>query len=115
MREDFVYLTVLSKSFAEKKKLMLTEHNRIVMRIWTLEKLHFHLPLEKMFLHIDGLLPNVQAVYCNILSNEIDLKVICDDKVRTKIDNEIKKLGVKAKVSFIKESGLRPISRRLRP
>jgi len=106
VREDFVYFTVLSKNFADKKKLILTEHNKIVMRIWMLENHVFHLPLERFFLHIDGLLPNVSAVYCNILSNEIDLKIICDEKVRSKIEAETKKLDAKARVFFLTKDGL---------
>ena len=102
VREDFVHFTVLAQGYAEKKKLLLSDHHKTVLRIWMLSDDSLPVPLEKICLQLDSVLTDTVSVFLDVSKKGRHLVFVSDDtSLKTKILSEIKKTGVKADTSFV--------------
>ncbi|MFC1648278.1 winged helix-turn-helix domain-containing protein [Nanoarchaeota archaeon] len=72
------YLIATAKEFVDKKFHLLTERNKVVLRIWFLDQPSIHYFLEKAFWSIDDHFANISAVFFDQNQKDLSLVVVTD-------------------------------------
>jgi predicted transcriptional regulator len=91
------FLIASTTDFVEKKFLNLTEYNKIILKIWFLDRPELHYFLEKMFWHIE---PKVNLISAILLDKELSqsediyVTLLSDD---SELKKELKKISIKNK------------------
>jgi hypothetical protein len=89
------FLIASSKDFVEKKFLNLTEYNKIILKIWFLDKPQLHYFLEKTFWSIEPFMHNIDALGLDIDALKTDeLQVVVFSK-DSDLKKELKRLQIK--------------------
>jgi predicted transcriptional regulator len=62
LANDFSHLVLVSKNYADKRLLPLTDHHRMLMRIWFIEDISLHYIIEKFCWKLEHLMPQLKAI-----------------------------------------------------
>ena len=60
--EDSVYFVAIAEKFAEKKKIRMTAHKKMVLKIWSIEKEDWQIALEKFCLKANPILTKAKKI-----------------------------------------------------
>jgi predicted transcriptional regulator len=90
--EEITYLISLTKDFAKKKLIYLTDYHKIILRIWLLENTSLHYHIEKFFWLIEKYLNDIKGIFIDTKGISPKIIIISDKKIKQKIDSAIKKL-----------------------
>mgnify|MGYP001608494314 CR=1 FL=1 len=71
LTEECAYIIPTMHDFAEKKLLKVTDHHKLILKIWFLENQEHHRSIEKLYWKIEPYLSSVQALAFKKSSNEI--------------------------------------------
>lgn len=77
---EFAHVSLLTHGFSDKKKILLDDHKKILLKIWLLENSLFHFPLEKFFVLIDDVLDLIGAIDCKQTKLNVQLTFYVTDK-----------------------------------
>jgi predicted transcriptional regulator len=80
LANDFGYLVLLMKDCADKRLLALTEHHKIIMRIWLIEDVSKHYVLEKLYWKIEPVIEQAKCIVVDTKSPEPTVYVVTDSK-----------------------------------
>ncbi len=76
------FLIATSNDFVEKKLFRLSNYNKVILRIWFLDKPELHYYLEKAFWHIEEHLPKISAIALDkSTENPLNLIVFTQEKL----------------------------------
>ena len=70
------YIITMANQFTEKKFFKLSRYNKIVLKIWFLERPEMQYFLEKLFWSIEKHLDDVSAIYLDLENQDILLHVV---------------------------------------
>jgi predicted transcriptional regulator len=89
------FLITSSKDFVEKKFLNLTDYNKIILKIWFLDKPKLHYFLEKTFWSIEPLMSKIDVLALDvsaIMNDDIHVIVLSKD---SDLKKDLKKIQIK--------------------
>ena len=94
LTKDYAYLISTMDNFTDKKLIRVTDHQKIILRIWFSENQELQQHLEKIYWKIKPFLGNVHSISLNKLSKEL---VIVSDKPQEldKISDKNQPISVK--------------------
>jgi predicted transcriptional regulator len=75
------FLITSASDFVEKKLLQLSEYNKVILKIWFLDKPKLHYFLEKAFWSLDEHMPKIDSIFLNLNqldSDEVPLFVVSE-------------------------------------
>lgn len=110
LREDCAYLIPTMQKFANKRLLKVSDHHKIILKIWFLENAELHYALERMYWNIEPYISQIDVIAVNTSSNEI---ILVSDKTK-EIEKLIKTKPVNLKL-FSKEDGAKLIKQHKEP
>jgi predicted transcriptional regulator len=99
--KEITYLITLTKDFALKKLIYLTDYHKIILRIWSLENNSLHYIVEKFFWLIEKYLEDIQGIFINTKTISPKIIIVSDKKIKQKIDSKIKQLDEKINYDLI--------------
>ncbi len=108
--KEITYLISLTKDFAKKKLIYLTEYHKIILRIWFLENPSLHYHIEKFFWLIERYLDDIQGIFIDTKGISPKIIIVSDKKIKQKIDSAIKKLEEKITYEIISSSDISKIN-----
>ena len=76
LAEECSYLIAASKDFTEKKLVPLSTFNKIILRIWFLDKPEYHYFLEKAFWSLEPYWKDIQGLFLDQYLTEDDLHLV---------------------------------------
>ena len=95
LSNNYAYLVTASKNIQERKLLKLSDYHDTILRMWFLEDINLHYPLEKFFWKLEDHIDNIEAIAVKIVNpNRIEVLVVTNKKEL--LDKKIKqKIGIK--------------------
>ena len=94
LNNDCAYIIPTMHNFADKKLLKVTDHHRLILKIWFLDNLELHPYLEKICWKIEPYLSHIRAVAVNQSSKL--LVIISDNPAEIeRIADKIKSISIK--------------------
>ncbi|MBD3203544.1 ArsR family transcriptional regulator [Candidatus Woesearchaeota archaeon] len=113
LADDFSYLILTAKDFADKKLLNLGVYHEFVIKSWFLKKEEYHEFLGKFFWEIEPLLDDLSFIAVDTSKRSLDIIMITEDKKkfsRVSADQKKVRLSIVSKKEFeemtIKKSDL---------
>ena len=73
LKEDYAYLIPTMHNFSGKKLLRVSDHHKIILKIWFLENPELHFHIEQLYWKIEQHLSQIQAIAVNQSSKEVIL------------------------------------------
>ncbi|MFH0978187.1 MAG: helix-turn-helix domain-containing protein [Candidatus Woesearchaeota archaeon] len=101
LADDFCDLVLLSKNFARKRLLRLTEYHKIVLKIWMIEDVSSHYFLEKFFWKIEHLVEQTKAIAVETKGSDITVYLVTDSKDLEKKVQDIQLKNVQGQTKSI--------------
>jgi hypothetical protein len=106
VKNELVYLTLLTKNNSGKKLIYLTPHHQGILNIWLLDDITLHYPIEKLFWKLENLLGEIEGVFIEQGFVPKVLFISGSKEVKTKVDSIIKTLDKKISCSFVTKGSL---------
>ena len=110
IKNELVYLTLLTKNNSGKKLVYLTPRHQGILNIWLLDDITLHYPIEKLFWKLEDLLGEIDGVFIERGFVPKVLFIAGSKEVKTKIDSIAKEFGKKIGYSYVTKSSLSTIS-----
>jgi predicted transcriptional regulator len=111
LSDELVYITVLTKSFSEKKLLYLSDYHKTILRIWFSLDSSNHYYAEKLFWKLEEDINEIDALFIETSSAIPKILIISDSKkLKIKIESFIKNLDNKIEPIFIIKNQLKKFS-----
>ena len=73
-----------AKEFVDKKLIKLSDRNQVTIKIWFLENPELHYFLEKAFWRFDEHLKEMDGLFLDLGSNDIDFTIIAEKEIKIK-------------------------------
>ena len=104
-------MTVLTENFAEKKLVYITDHHKMILKMWLVDDPGLHYYLEKLFWKIEEDLSEVKGFFVDPSGR---VYIVSDSKkLKSKIESFVKKFDRKIDWEFISESQLKKLDKNL--
>ena len=71
LTDDYAYLVSTMKKFANKRLLKVTDHHKIILKIWFLKNPELHYTLERIYWKVEPHIKHIDIMAVNESSNEI--------------------------------------------
>jgi predicted transcriptional regulator len=111
LSNELFYLTLLGKEVSIKKLVRLTEYHKSILKIWLLNDVSYHYPIEKIYWRLEESLEELEGIYIDNSNSIPKLIVISESKkLKQKIDDFTKTLKIKIDCNFLQRSGLKKFS-----
>jgi predicted transcriptional regulator len=105
---EMVYFVALINGSPFRKLLHLTEHHKIIMKIWLLENKEIHKIIEKIYLEIEEDIHEIKNISFNTKTSKL-LIVSDSKKVKSKIESLSKHVNEKIECRILTENELKKI------
>ncbi|MFH1290666.1 MAG: winged helix-turn-helix domain-containing protein [Nanoarchaeota archaeon] len=107
---EVVNFTVLANKFPVKGRVFPSEHQKTVLRIWSLENSELHYLLEKMYWKLEPHLSKIDGLFVDVKSKKPGVVVFSKDKkLKQKIDLLIKETSLELEFLQDFEEGKRDL------
>jgi len=104
---EILHITALMNKSPFKNIVNLTEHHKLIMKIWLLKDSHSHYYIEKLYWKIEENLKEIKGVFVDISSNKLKILIISDlKKIKTKIESFLKESKENIDCEIISENML---------
>lgn len=119
--QDFLYLTILTNGFSEKKKVDLDYYKKALLQSWVIENKNMQDFLQEFLYKIKDSLPKIQAILLDTSKLSPQIIIFSEDKKsKQDIENFFKKSDEKVSYKFyslsdVQDSGLDLSSGHLSP
>lgn len=111
LSNELVHFTALLKDHPTRKSLILSEHQKIVIKIWLLVDAKFSYFVEKLFWNIEEDLEEVSAILLENSFSKVNVIIISDSKkLKQKIESFSKKYAHIINLDIFSSSSLNKIS-----
>lgn len=87
LSNELFYITALTKKFSEKKLLYISEHHKLILKIWLSIDSSLHYYAEKLFWKLEENLSEIDALFIEA-TNSIPKMLIVSDSKKLKSDIE---------------------------
>lgn len=105
--DDFAYLSVLASEISAKKLLKLTDHHKLLLRIWLLSNSNVHYYIEKLYWTIEEDLGEIRGIFFEDSPHPRILVLGDGKRIRQKIDSFSKNFGDKISCSIVSWESLK--------
>jgi predicted transcriptional regulator len=104
LADDFSHMILVMKNCAEKRLIPLTDHHKIIMRIWMIQDVSTHYFLEKFFWRIEHLMDQLKLILVDTKSTDLTIFIVSDQKdIEKKLqDTQIKNMRGETKTIVVK-------------
>ncbi len=110
--QEILYLTALVKDKPVKKMIYLSDHHRLILKIWLLENSESHYYIEKLYWRIEEDLNDIKSILINSLKLKPSILIVSDSKIlKLKINSFLKEINHWLECSIISEQELKKTSR----
>ncbi|MBR9705751.1 winged helix-turn-helix transcriptional regulator [Candidatus Pacearchaeota archaeon] len=80
LSNELLYLTVLTNEFSNKKLLRLTVNHKAIIKIWMIDDVSLHQPIQQIFWKLQENIKDVEGIFLDLSKNEPKVLVLCDSK-----------------------------------
>jgi DNA-binding HxlR family transcriptional regulator len=87
LAEDYAYLIPAMDNFADKKLIKVTQHHRIILKIWFLERHDVQFLIEKIYWKIESLLDEVSLIAWDEFADQVII-VTNSEKIEKILDKD---------------------------
>lgn len=109
--KELLYLTILTKSFSEKKLIYLDNYHKSILKIWLTFDTSLHYPIEKLFWKLEEDLEENEGIFIDKSSSLPKLIVVTESKkLKSKIDSFNEKLEKKIEYLFLSKNQIKKFS-----
>jgi len=99
--KDFLYLTILTNGFSEKKKVDLGYYKKAILQSWLIENKSIQDFLQELLYNLKKELPEIQAIILDQSKVSPQIIFFCDDKkAKQAVENFFKKSQEKISYKF---------------
>ncbi|MFH1290473.1 MAG: MarR family transcriptional regulator [Nanoarchaeota archaeon] len=108
--KEIVQFSALLRGMPAKKHIYVTDHHKIILRIWALENSDLHYYVEKLYWKIEENLDEINGIFVDLSKSKPDVLVVSGNK---KIRGEVEKFDEATKnvdFSLVGEKDLDKIS-----
>ncbi|MBN1503291.1 winged helix-turn-helix transcriptional regulator [Candidatus Woesearchaeota archaeon] len=88
LANNFSYLILTSKSFADKRLLPLTTYHNFILKSWFLDNVEHHTIISKFYWELEPYLDYIRSVVLNLSKRELEIIVIADEPEKVKITSK---------------------------
>lgn len=76
--DDYLYLVAVTKSFAKKQLMHLSEYHSMILKVWLLQDADLHYYLERFCYKIEEKFPDVKAIAFDMQNKNLKMYVVVD-------------------------------------
>ena len=102
LAKDFSHLILVMANCAEKRLVPLTEHHKILLRIWMIEDVQLHYFLEKFYWKIENIVDQSKLIVVDTKSPELTVYIVSDSRDIKIQDTQIRNLRGETKNIVLK-------------
>jgi hypothetical protein len=104
LSNEYLYFSVLTKGFSQKKLVNISEHHKILLKIWFYCEPILHYPFEKLFWKLDESIHEVSSIYLETSFSPKLIVVSDSKKLKATIDAFLSRSSLKVNYSLVSQT-----------